>query len=193
MASRPQPPHRQRAEPSPCLGSVGLGVSLVPAAHREGRRESRGEAASFPTLRCGRCRPGHYYLEQNNPEGCTPCFCYGHSDSCHSATQYSVHRIASAFPRGEGDSTEPGTPREALGRHPGSGASPPLSYVTDVDGWRAVQRNGAPARLQWSPHHHDVFSSARRAEPVYFVAPGMCGPRGVRRLGCGLSVEELCP
>ncbi|XP_058525689.1 laminin subunit gamma-2 [Ochotona princeps] len=90
--------------------------------------------------RCDRCRPGHYYLEQDNPEGCTPCFCYGHSDNCRSATQYSVHRVASTFPR-------------------------------DADGWRAVQRNGAPARLQWSPHHHDVFSSARRAEPVYFVAP----------------------
>lgn len=44
--------------------------------------------------------------------------------------------------------------------------------VPDVDGWKAVQRYGAPAKLQWSQRHRDVFSSARRSDPVYFVAPG---------------------
>lgn len=47
--------------------------------------------------------------------------------------------------------------------------------VPDVDGWKAVQRNGSPAKLQWSQRHWDVFSSARRSDPVYFVAPGMYG------------------
>lgn len=47
--------------------------------------------------------------------------------------------------------------------------------VPDVDGWKAVQRNGSPAKLQWSQRHQDVFSSARRSDPVYFVAPGMYG------------------
>ena len=50
-----------------------------------------------------------------------------------------------------------------------------FTYVPDVDGWKAVQRNGFPAKLQWSQRHQDVFSSARRSDPVYFVAPGTCG------------------
>nr|XP_010589263.1 laminin subunit gamma-2 [Loxodonta africana] len=90
--------------------------------------------------RCDRCRPGYYHLDAGNPEGCTQCFCYGHSASCHSSTDYSVHKITSGFQQ-------------------------------DVDGWKAVQRNGSPAKLQWSQRHRDVFSSARRSDPVYFVAP----------------------
>lgn len=47
--------------------------------------------------------------------------------------------------------------------------------LPDVDGWKAVQRNGSPAKLHWSQRHRDIFSSARRSDPVYFVAPGMYG------------------
>ncbi|XP_012495418.1 PREDICTED: laminin subunit gamma-2 [Propithecus coquereli] len=90
--------------------------------------------------RCDRCRPGYYHLDGRNPEGCTQCFCYGHSATCHSSADYSVHKITSTFHR-------------------------------DVDGWKAVHRNGSPAKLQWSQRHQDVFSSARRSDPVYFVAP----------------------
>ncbi|KAL6041036.1 hypothetical protein STEG23_019176, partial [Scotinomys teguina] len=90
--------------------------------------------------RCDRCRPGYYHLDRANPEGCTQCFCYGHSASCHSSADFSVHKITSTFSR-------------------------------DVDGWKAVQRNGAPTKLHWSQRHGDVFSSARRSDPVYFVAP----------------------
>ncbi|XP_061239423.1 laminin subunit gamma-2 isoform X2 [Bos javanicus] len=90
--------------------------------------------------RCDRCRPGYYHLDGRNPEGCTQCFCYGHSASCQSSGDYSVHKITSTFHQ-------------------------------DVDGWKAVQRNGFPAKLQWSQRHQDVFSSARRSDPVYFVAP----------------------
>uniref|UniRef100_A0A9L0SZ35 Laminin subunit gamma-2 n=1 Tax=Equus caballus TaxID=9796 RepID=A0A9L0SZ35_HORSE len=86
------------------------------------------------------CRPGYYHLDGGNPQGCTQCFCYGHSASCHSSGDYSVHKIISAFHQ-------------------------------DVDGWKAVQRNGSPAKLQWSQRHRDIFSSARRSDPVYFVAP----------------------
>ncbi|XP_037001564.2 laminin subunit gamma-2 [Artibeus jamaicensis] len=90
--------------------------------------------------RCDRCRPGYYHLDGGNPEGCTQCFCYGHSASCHSSGDYSVHKITSDFHQ-------------------------------DVDGWKAVQRNGSPAKLHWSQRHRDVFSSARRSDPIYFVAP----------------------
>ncbi|XP_007450197.1 PREDICTED: laminin subunit gamma-2 [Lipotes vexillifer] len=90
--------------------------------------------------RCDRCRPGYYHLDGGNPEGCTQCFCYGHSASCQSSGDYSVHKITSTFHQ-------------------------------DVDGWKAVQRNGSPAKLQWSQRHRDVFSSARQSDPVYFIAP----------------------
>ncbi|PNI67383.1 LAMC2 isoform 3 [Pan troglodytes] len=90
--------------------------------------------------RCDRCRSGYYNLDGGNPEGCTQCFCYGHSASCRSSAEYSVHKITSTFHQ-------------------------------DVDGWKAVQRNGSPAKLQWSQRHQDVFSSAQRLDPVYFVAP----------------------
>ncbi|XP_058395887.1 laminin subunit gamma-2 [Diceros bicornis minor] len=90
--------------------------------------------------RCDRCRPGYYHLDGGNPEGCTQCFCYGHSASCRSSGDYSVHKITSAFHQ-------------------------------DVDGWKAVQRNGSPAKLHWSQRHRDIFSSARRSDPIYFVAP----------------------
>uniref|UniRef100_A0A8D0N086 Laminin subunit gamma-2 n=1 Tax=Sus scrofa TaxID=9823 RepID=A0A8D0N086_PIG len=90
--------------------------------------------------RCDRCRPGYYHLDGGNPEGCTQCFCYGHSASCQSSGDYSVYKVTSTFNQ-------------------------------DVDGWKAVQRNGSPAKLQWSQRHQDVFSSARRSDPVYFVAP----------------------
>ncbi|XP_012368222.1 laminin subunit gamma-2 [Octodon degus] len=89
--------------------------------------------------RCDRCRPGYYHLDAGNPEGCTQCFCYGHSASCRSSTEYSVHKITSTFQR-------------------------------DVDGWKAVQRNGSSAKLYWSQRHQDVYTSARR-DPVFFVAP----------------------
>lgn len=32
--------------------------------------------------RCDRCKPGFYNLAANNPEGCSPCFCFGATSSC---------------------------------------------------------------------------------------------------------------
>lgn len=90
--------------------------------------------------RCDRCLAGYYHLEAGNPEGCTQCFCYGHSDTCHSSVDYSLHRISSSFQQ-------------------------------DVDGWRAEHGSGGRASLQWSPRHRDIFTSSRRADPLYFVAP----------------------
>lgn len=43
---------------------------------------------------CDLCKPGFYNLQQNNPLGCTDCFCFGVSDVCESSawstTQVSV-------------------------------------------------------------------------------------------------------
>ncbi|XP_029473506.1 laminin subunit gamma-2-like [Rhinatrema bivittatum] len=89
---------------------------------------------------CDRCKSGYYHLDARNPEGCTQCFCYGHSSSCSSASNYSIHRITASFQK-------------------------------DLEGWRAVQKQGFPAQLHWSPRHHDVYAVARHADPIYFTAP----------------------
>ncbi|XP_020671039.3 laminin subunit gamma-2 [Pogona vitticeps] len=46
---------------------------------------------------CQSCKQGYYYLDAGNPEGCSPCFCSGHSTKCSSAENYSVHKITSTF------------------------------------------------------------------------------------------------
>lgn len=47
-----------------------------------------------------RCKLGYFNLDENNPQGCTPCFCYQHSSVCDSADGFSVHAIKSDFSRG---------------------------------------------------------------------------------------------
>ncbi|XP_026525046.1 laminin subunit gamma-2 [Notechis scutatus] len=50
--------------------------------------------------RCDRCKQGYYNLNARNPEGCSPCFCYGHSTTCSSGENYSVYKITSTFQEG---------------------------------------------------------------------------------------------
>uniref|UniRef100_A0A8C3HQN1 Laminin subunit gamma 2 n=1 Tax=Chrysemys picta bellii TaxID=8478 RepID=A0A8C3HQN1_CHRPI len=96
--------------------------------------------ASVSGERCDRCKQGYYHLDARNPEGCSQCFCYGHSAMCTSAENYNIHKITSTFQQ-------------------------------DAEGWRGVYVNGSPVQLQWSPRHRDVFVTARRSEPTYFLAP----------------------
>lgn len=35
---------------------------------------------------CGQCMPGYYNLDEANPDGCQPCFCFGLSYECQSLT-----------------------------------------------------------------------------------------------------------
>nr|XP_060630471.1 laminin subunit gamma-2 [Anolis sagrei ordinatus] len=50
---------------------------------------------------CNSCKQGYYNLDAGNPEGCSQCFCSGHSTTCTSAKNYSVHKIASSFQQGD--------------------------------------------------------------------------------------------
>uniref|UniRef100_A0A7N9AL39 Laminin subunit gamma-1 n=1 Tax=Mastacembelus armatus TaxID=205130 RepID=A0A7N9AL39_9TELE len=56
---------------------------------------------------CDRCKPGYFNLDPNNPQGCTPCFCFQHSSVCVSAEGFSVHTISSVFYRGNATSGRP--------------------------------------------------------------------------------------
>ncbi|XP_015668611.1 laminin subunit gamma-2 [Protobothrops mucrosquamatus] len=51
--------------------------------------------------RCDRCKQGYYNLNARNPEGCSPCFCYGHSTTCSSGKNYSVYKITTTFQQGD--------------------------------------------------------------------------------------------
>uniref|UniRef100_A0A8C5U228 Laminin subunit gamma 2 n=1 Tax=Malurus cyaneus samueli TaxID=2593467 RepID=A0A8C5U228_9PASS len=52
--------------------------------------------------RCHRwvCKQHFYHLDATNPAGCSPCFCYGHSVTCVSADNHSIHNVTSAFQQG---------------------------------------------------------------------------------------------
>uniref|UniRef100_A0A672NHM3 Laminin subunit gamma-1 n=1 Tax=Sinocyclocheilus grahami TaxID=75366 RepID=A0A672NHM3_SINGR len=50
---------------------------------------------------CDRCKLGYFNLDPQNPQGCTPCFCFQHSTVCESADGYHIHKITSAFDRDE--------------------------------------------------------------------------------------------
>ncbi|XP_076613354.1 laminin subunit gamma-3 [Chaetodon auriga] len=46
---------------------------------------------------CDRCKPGFFNLQQENPAGCQPCFCHGHSLACSSSSRYAAVNITSDF------------------------------------------------------------------------------------------------
>uniref|UniRef100_A0A672PX76 Laminin subunit gamma-1 n=1 Tax=Sinocyclocheilus grahami TaxID=75366 RepID=A0A672PX76_SINGR len=50
---------------------------------------------------CDRCKLGYFNLDPQNPQGCTPCFCFQHSTVCESADGYSIHKVTSTFDRGK--------------------------------------------------------------------------------------------
>lgn len=58
-------------------------------------------------LHLPRCKRHFYNLDARNPEGCSPCFCYGHSAVCVSADNHSIYNITSTFQQGEAQAGHP--------------------------------------------------------------------------------------
>uniref|UniRef100_A0A673JGZ4 Laminin subunit gamma-1 n=1 Tax=Sinocyclocheilus rhinocerous TaxID=307959 RepID=A0A673JGZ4_9TELE len=76
-----------------------------------GRCKCNGHASEFNQPSCLitikllplslRCKLGYFNLDPQNPQGCTPCFCFQHSTVCESADGYSIHKVTSTFDRDE--------------------------------------------------------------------------------------------
>uniref|UniRef100_A0A8C7MMZ1 Laminin, gamma 3 n=1 Tax=Oncorhynchus kisutch TaxID=8019 RepID=A0A8C7MMZ1_ONCKI len=72
-------------------GSVGVCSVLDGGCHC--RVNVEGQA-------CDRCKPGSFNLQENNPSGCTPCFCFRHSLACRSSNHHAAVNITSDFLEG---------------------------------------------------------------------------------------------
>nr|XP_018666843.1 basement membrane-specific heparan sulfate proteoglycan core protein [Ciona intestinalis] len=70
-------------------GSIGVGV---------GRQCKCKAGCEGP--RCNKCKPGFYYLSQDNPDGCKPCFCMGVADTCESST-WNRTQVSPSFRSGD--------------------------------------------------------------------------------------------
>lgn len=49
--------------------------------------------------KCEKCKNGTYDSDPNNPDGCSPCFCYGRSSSCSSAQGFIRSHLTANFSR----------------------------------------------------------------------------------------------
>ena len=46
---------------------------------------------------CDKCRKGFFNIDRSNPQGCQPCYCFGHGATCQSHDSYSPSSIISRF------------------------------------------------------------------------------------------------
>ena len=51
----------------------------------------------LPGQKCDRCKSGHFYIDEENEFGCTPCFCYGHTQECDRNQGYGRCKIKMQF------------------------------------------------------------------------------------------------
>ncbi|XP_069802948.1 basement membrane-specific heparan sulfate proteoglycan core protein isoform X4 [Dendropsophus ebraccatus] len=87
----------------PCIPSSGPGPSTGCQCDLRGSIsntcDSRRQCpckSHVEGLSCSTCRPNHFYLNADNPDGCLPCFCMGVTQQC-SSSSYHRELITSPF------------------------------------------------------------------------------------------------
>ncbi|XP_060539933.1 laminin subunit gamma-3 isoform X1 [Pantherophis guttatus] len=99
--------------PCACNSAGSLGVCDPNSGHCRCKKKVEGYL-------CNRCQPGSFNLQPHNSEGCTSCFCYGHSTVCATAPGYEPRDIVSDFRQGiDGWKAENSDGREILLRWDG--------------------------------------------------------------------------
>ncbi|XP_053308483.1 basement membrane-specific heparan sulfate proteoglycan core protein [Spea bombifrons] len=87
------------ARGQPCTVDSGLGCRCDLRGSVTGTCDSRGQCQCKPYVEspsCSTCRPNHFYLSADNPEGCLPCFCMGVTQTC-TSSRYHRELITSPF------------------------------------------------------------------------------------------------
>uniref|UniRef100_A0A8C6YDU2 Laminin subunit gamma-3 n=1 Tax=Naja naja TaxID=35670 RepID=A0A8C6YDU2_NAJNA len=99
--------------PCACNSAGSLGMCDPNSGHCRCKKKVEGYL-------CNRCQPGSFNLQPHNSEGCTSCFCYGHSTVCTTAPGFEPQDIVSDFRQGfEGWKAENSEGREILLRWDG--------------------------------------------------------------------------
>ncbi|XP_050698804.1 laminin subunit gamma-1-like isoform X2 [Eriocheir sinensis] len=132
---------------------------------------------------CDQCKPGYFNLAEHNEFGCTPCFCYGHSSICSSASGYSEGVIESGFVRGE----------ERWAAVESTGRSVPVNYNAVMQSL-AVSAPGRDKVYFLAP---DRFLGDQRAsynnELSFYLRIGELGPQATTEdvilEGAGLAIS----
>ncbi|XP_073089464.1 basement membrane-specific heparan sulfate proteoglycan core protein isoform X4 [Manis javanica] len=95
--SQGQPCRRDGQLPEP------IGCGCDPQGSVSSQCDTAGQCqckAQVEGLTCSNCRPHHFHLSANNPEGCLPCFCMGITQQCASSS-YTRHLISTHFAPGD--------------------------------------------------------------------------------------------
>ena len=46
---------------------------------------------------CGQCKPGYFYPQKSNPQGCLSCYCMGITDQCTSLKNYYRDQVSICY------------------------------------------------------------------------------------------------
>eukprot|EP00079_Xenopus_tropicalis_P037485 XP_017951256.1 PREDICTED: basement membrane-specific heparan sulfate proteoglycan core protein [Xenopus tropicalis] len=79
------------ARGQPCTADGGSSCPCDLRGSVSDRCDSRRQCECKPNVEgasCGTCRPHHFYLSTENPDGCLPCFCMGVTQQCTSSTYH---------------------------------------------------------------------------------------------------------